>query len=37
MEMSKELVDILIKQVYNKLLKSQGAEGGESVRELICL
>jgi len=30
--MSKELVNVLIKEVYNKLLKSVGPEGVENVR-----
>ena len=32
LEMSKELVNVLIKEVYNKLLKSVGPEGVENVR-----
>ena len=34
MEMSKELVNVLIKEVYNKLLKSVGPEG---VKNVGCL
>jgi len=36
-EMSKELVNILIKEVYNKLLKDVGPEGVTDVRLLLCL
>ena len=31
LEMSKELVNVLIKEVYNKLLKSVGPEGVKDV------
>jgi len=32
LEMSKELVNVLIKEVYNKLLKSVGPKGVTTVR-----
>jgi len=37
LEMSKELVNVLIKEVYNKLLKSTGPEGVKDVRVLSCV
>jgi len=33
--MSKELVDVLIKEVYNKLLKDVGPEGVKNVSNYI--
>jgi len=37
LEMSKELVNVLIKQVYNKLLKDVGPEGVKNVRMAASL
>ena len=36
LEMSKQLVDVLIKEVYKKLLKDVGPEGVKNVR-VLCL
>jgi len=36
LEMSKELVNVLIKEVYNKLLKTVGPQGVKNVRQCFC-